>query len=173
MLGDFENAVENWEVSLTLKPGFAAMSNLGSAYYFRGDYQRALEIYKQAIEINQSDYRMWMNAGEAALHSGVDPASYYRQSVLLGEQQLQINPDDAEIVSAMAQSHAALGDSARALQLINQSLLLGSGNVYVLYDVAVAYSRLGNLEAMNATLKQMKNNGYSAVLIEKDANFKQ
>lgn len=170
MLEDFENAIVNWEASLLLQTTYTALSNLGSAYYFEGDFEQALGSYEKAIEINGNDYRLWLNAGEAAFHGDKEPDPYYRQSIALAEAQLAINPDEPEILSSLALCYASLGQMKTAQEHINRARAAGN-DIYVLYDVAVAYSRFGDTVLMKQTLEKMISNGYSATLIERDANF--
>ncbi len=170
MMEDFENAIINWEASLRLQITFTALSNLGSAYYFEGDFEQALGSYEKALEINAKNYRLWMNAGEAAFHGAGQPGTYYNQSIALAKAQLAINPDEAEILSSMALSYASLGEVDIARDHIIRALT-DENDIYVLYDVAAAYSRLGEVELMNQTLEKMISKGYSTTLIERDANF--
>jgi tetratricopeptide (TPR) repeat protein len=171
MMEDFENAIIIWEESLGLQITFTALSNLGTAYYFEGDFSQALISYKKALDINAKDYRLWLNAGEAAFHGGREPEPYYNQSIALAEAQLAINPDEAEILSSLALSYASLEQADIARGHISRALTY-ENNIYVLYDVAAAYSRLGEAEQMEQMLEKMISNGYSKTLIERDANFK-
>jgi tetratricopeptide (TPR) repeat protein len=170
MMEDFENAIIIWEESLGLQVTFYTLSNLGSAYYFRGDFRAALNSYEKAIEINERDYRLWLNAGEAAFHSEEKSGPFYNKSITLAEAQLAINPDEAEILSALALCYASLGQFDIARDHIKR-LLSDENDIFVLYDVAAAYSRLGEVELMKQTLEKMISNGYSTTLIERDANF--
>jgi tetratricopeptide (TPR) repeat protein len=172
MLEDFENAIVNWEASLRLERTFSALSNLGSAYYFKQDFKQALTSYEQAIEINSRDYRMWLNAGEAAFHGKQGADRFYRQAIRLAEAQLKINPDEAEIQSALALCYASLGEAITARRHIDNALIYGGNDIYVLYDVAVAHARLGETSVMNETIQKMISIGYSPTLIDRDANFK-
>lgn len=171
MLEDFDNAVANWEASLRIESSYSALSNIGSAYYFRGDFEQALISYGKAIEINASDYRIWMNAGEAAFHAGKTTEEYYQKAIELAESGLAINPDHAETLSALAQCYASVGDEIKAQLYIQRALRSAGNDIYVLYDVAVAYSRLGDSSSMADTLNRMVANGYSRTLINRDANF--
>ncbi len=173
MLEDFAGAIRNWEISLQGSEHYAALSNLGSAYYYEGNFEQALATYKRAIELNDSDYRLWLNAGEAAYHLSGEPAEpYYAKAVELGSVRLGVNPDAAEVLSALALANSSLGNEADGRRQAEQALVNGSSDIYILYDVAVAYSRLGDVEQRDKLLKQMVANGYSETLIARDANFK-
>ncbi len=172
MLEDFPRAITAWELSLAIEPNYGALSNLGYAYFMEGKFLQALASYKQAIAINEGDYRMWLNAGEAAFHCDVDEMPYYTKSMELAQRQLSINPDAADVLSALALTTATVGDKASSKDYVYRAQIADGNDVYVLYDVAVAYSRMGLMEERDKTIEKMLLNGYSKTLIGMDANFK-
>ena len=86
---------------------------------------------------------MWLNAGEVTYHSDIDEMPYYQRSLALAKSQLEVNPDEASVLSALALTNAALGDAGAANKFITLALSAGGNDVYVMYDVAVAYARMG------------------------------
>jgi tetratricopeptide (TPR) repeat protein len=172
MIEEFGKAIEYWERSLSQQPNYAALSNLASAYYFDREFDKAVDAYQQAIAINNSDYRLWLNTGEAAFHSENHEArGFYEKCIELGEPRLAVNPDDTEVLSALALANASVGEDGRATDFIERALEKGGNDIYVLYDIAVAYSRLGETGRRDEVLGRMVASGYSNTLIAKDANF--
>ncbi|XOV86284.1 MAG: TIR domain-containing protein [Pseudomonadota bacterium] len=171
MMAEFERAITEWEKSVAAEPNYAAYSNLGSAYFFARRFDLALTAYQKASQINDKDYRMWLNSGEAAHYlPNEDSRPFYQKAVQLAKAAWRVNPDAADVLSALALAHASLGDKTQARDYIAEALQR-SRDIYVLYDVAVAFRRLGEQGETDALIKEMVASGYSRVLIEQDANF--
>ncbi len=171
MQGDFERAIGKWEKSVAAEPNYAAFSNLGSAYFFERRFDLALTAYQQASKLNDNAYRMWLNSGEAAHYlPDEDSGPYYSRAVQLAKEARTVNPDAADVLSALALATATVGDSAEAEHYIEEALAR-SRDIYVLYDVAVAFTRLGERSNAKSTLQEMIHKGYPQLLVDKDVNF--
>ena len=148
------------------------LSNLGSAYFFNGEFKKAAVIYQKAVKLHPSDARLWANAGEAAMQTNVDATPYFKKAIELTTAQLKVNPDHSDALSLAASSYAAVGDRSESRRYIARVLDEGHPDVYALYDVAVAYTRLGDETDRQKTLDRMVAMGYSKELIARDANLK-
>ena len=169
----FDDAVVHWRRSADLDQNAQTWSNLASAHYFEGNLVEALDAYQHAIDLDESDYRLWLNAGEAATHvSGADAEPYFARASELGEQLRQINPDANEVISALALASAALGNEAQARALLDELSGKESLEVDALYDMAVTHTRLGDARAARAAITTLVAQGYPRSLVDRDANFK-
>jgi eukaryotic-like serine/threonine-protein kinase len=56
-----EKAELAFKKSLELSPTYAAYANLGNLYMGEGRYNEAAETTRKALELNGSDYRVWVN----------------------------------------------------------------------------------------------------------------
>jgi len=56
-----EKAEAAFKKSLELSPTYAAYANLGNLYMGEGRYSEAAEATRKALELNGSDYRVWVN----------------------------------------------------------------------------------------------------------------
>jgi len=171
MAEEFDKAISAWNASLSSEPTSHSLSNLGSAYFFNGEFDAALTTYTRAIELAPTDARLRANSGEAAVQLGIDAAVHYEKAIQLATEQYKINPDNGEVVSLLASSYAALGDQNQAQEYINRALALASDDVYVLYDIAVAFAHLDKVEKKNEMIVRMIALGYSETLIQRDANL--
>lgn len=146
-LGQTERASDMWQHSLAIEPNFGALSNLGAAYHVAGEYGLAAEKYRAAIEMNDRDYRLWLNLGSAlhelpgrdaemlkALETGID----------LGEKQRAINPHNAELLSNLADAYSLTGEDTRATRLMNEALELDSGNVQIQLVAGTVFEEIGD-----------------------------
>lgn len=171
MAEKFDQAIDAWNESMASQPTRYSLSNLGSAYFFNGEYEKALTTYERAAELSLHDPRVWANTGEAAMHAGKDATSYFQKAVDAATEQFRINPDNAEVLSLLASSHAALGNREQAESFIDRALGAAADDVYVLYDIAVAYAHLGKLKQRDEMISSMIALGYSETLIDRDANL--
>lgn len=171
MAGDLPNAIKAWRASLQSGVTAPALSNLGSAYFFSGEFQKAAESYRKAVALHPNDARLWANTGEALVQTGKDGTPYFKKALGLTLAQLKVNPNLGESLSLAASSYAAVGNAADSRKYIAKALTVAQHDVYALYDVAVAYTRLGDTVHRQQTLDRMVSMGYSRELIEKDANL--
>lgn len=168
----FDQAVAAWESIADADRNDRVLSNLGSAHFFRRDYVRAAEMFGQAIAMAPENHEYWSGMGEAMAQAGAgDYQANFRRALELAETRLTINPNDALMLSAVATYQAALGDSDAVDRVINRLHEIKADGVYVTYDIARAYARLGrNTEALE-TMNQLVSLGYSRTLLSLDANF--
>lgn len=118
--GDNTQASAAFERSLQIKPNYPALSNLGTLRFYSGAYAEAADLYRHAVELDPSDFRLWGNIGDALSAASVDPIEaqeYYREAALRAERYLKISPDDAQGFSELAWYSANLGDKAKALEM--------------------------------------------------------
>ena len=109
-----------FERSLQIKPNYPALSNLGTLKFGAGAYAEAADLYRHAVELDPSDFRLWGNIGDALSAASVDPVEaqeYYREAALLAERYLKIRPDDAQGFSQLAWYSANVGEKAKAREM--------------------------------------------------------
>lgn len=172
MLADYPRAIDAWERAVETMPTALALSNLGSARFFEGDFEGALDAYERALDLSDGDYRWWMNAGDAALQvPGVDARRYFVRAQELAQAAFEVNPEATEVLSALALARASSGQTAAALADLELLEARDDLGLYAVYDVAVAYRRLGEVAAATAQLDELVRLGYPRELLLKDANF--
>ena len=173
LLEDFDLAIEAWELSLEQETNVIALSNLGSAYLFNGQFDRAADSYTKALEIRPENDRFWSNLGESLMFAEEPHKEYFAKAITLAEERLAINPDDIEAISGLSIYHATLGNRPEALKYSEKALQLAGKDVYTVYDLAVARARLGDKDETAALLLKLIGMGYSRTLVNRDANFNQ
>lgn len=154
MAGRFREAAEAWEKAIAIRPGRSVYSNTGTMYFFLGEYDKAADRYALAANFAPNDYIVWSNLADAYYFgenfSQVAGVTYKRALALL-EEQLSVNPGDAEAISMAAHCNARLGNREKALEYIARALEKASDNMYVYYNSALVHAQFGQTaEALDA-----------------------
>jgi tetratricopeptide (TPR) repeat protein len=154
LAGKFRDAAEAWEQAIAIRPGRSVYSNTGTMYFFLGDYDKAADRYALAANFAPNDYIVWGNLADAyyfgdkyAPVAGVT----YKRALALVEQQLKVNPRDAEAMSFAAYFNARLGNREKALEYDARATENASDNMYVYYNSALVHAQFGQAnEALDA-----------------------
>ena len=107
----------------------ASLTSLGNAYDSLGDYQRAIALHQQSLEI---EHQIGNRRGEAAclgnLGNAYDSLGEYQQAIALHQQQLEIarqigdRGGEANSLGNLGNAYGSLGEYQQAIAFLQQSL---------------------------------------------------
>lgn len=142
--GDVHQAANAFKRSLAIEPSYSALSNLGTLYYQTGDHAEAARLYRQAAELDDKDFRIWGNIGDAlaAQAHDAEAARHYRRAADMAERYIAIKNDDAEALATLAWYQANLGDGSAARELVFHAEALGSQQGEVAFFAAQTFALL-------------------------------
>jgi tetratricopeptide (TPR) repeat protein len=172
--GRWKDCIPYLERAIQLQPSFDSYSNLGSAYYELGRYPEAIQMYEKAVQLNGNSTVALRNLAQAYRRAGQEQQalSAYDRAITAAYNQLQVNPQNAEVMGTLAMCYAAKGDLTRAQQLIERARSIDNADNGLMYDEAVVRSLQGHLpEALNS-LKLALQNGTSLEDVMKDPDLK-
>jgi serine/threonine-protein kinase len=172
--GRHADADTAWDKSVALYPTAQALSNLGTARFYNGQYSAAARIYENAIKVSDRDYRVWRNLGAAYYWAPGErgrAAAAYRKAIELVEQERRFAPGDVNLVIELADSLACSGDAARARALVGEAVRMAPETDYVRQLAAGVYETLGDRDAALASLDVAIRNGAPTDQIERDPTF--
>ncbi|MEH2393585.1 MAG: tetratricopeptide repeat protein, partial [Nostoc sp.] len=153
-------AKENWNYQ-------AALILLGNAYYFLGQYQRAIKYYQQSLDIRREiGDRNGEGNSLIGLGNAYNSLGQYQRAIELLQESLEITRDigdrNGEGLSLMNLGNAynSLGQYQRAIEFLQQSLEIsreigdrnGEGNS--LMNLGNAYNSLGQYQRAIEFLQQ-------------------
>ena len=169
-LGDLKAARENLARAVEIGSGYWAHSNLATLEYWEGNYQRAADLYIQALEMDESDYRLWNNAGEA-LRQLVIPdlqgaLTAYRRAAELVNARLERTPNDVELLIDLASYHVQLGDEVAARELLPRILTRDITSSRQMFDLATLYEEFGKRDEAIEWLGRALEAGFPLHVIE-------
>ena len=152
-----EGAEAAFERAVQLDP------NLFEAWYFRarhafarGEREKALRYYREAIRVHPEDYQSPLLMAQTLDDLGQQQQALEarRSGIALAEDHLRIYPDDVRAVYCAANGMAALGETSRARELCARALAIRPSDGMVLYNVGCVYSLLGCREEALAALEK-------------------
>ncbi|HEY5647238.1 MAG TPA: tetratricopeptide repeat protein [Pseudomonadales bacterium] len=172
MIEQFDRAIGAWTKVLALEPSAAAYGNLGSAYYWSGELDKAVDMYSEAVRLHPEDFRWWSSLGDAQLLLGsADARASFERALEQTGQELSINPDNRVADVGRAPILAALGDSEKARAILDRERAVIEHNPELAYVAAVAAARLGDADRAIAYLDAARDLGYPDILIHADPSF--
>jgi eukaryotic-like serine/threonine-protein kinase len=172
-LGNYPQAISALEQSLKLRPTPGAYSNLGTAYYQSRRFADAARNYQEALKFDEKNSDLWGNLADAYQYSGQSPKAVeaFKKQLALIDEQLQVNPNDAERQGDAAACYAMLGDRQNALAHLSRSLELGHGDKDLLFNAAVVYNDLGETGIALEWLQKAFAAGYSSSVVRDSPDF--
>lgn len=175
--GADEEAEQEFEAALRLSPRLYEAYYLYGVHqvYFKGDLDRAAYLFKQAAEVQPSNYQAPLL--QAACYRGAgrkdDARTAYRHGLQLAQRYLELNPDDVRAVYLSANAMVALGEKSRGLEWAALALALAPApSAMVLYNAAAIYALAGEVERALDFLERAVRAGYmQREPIENDPDF--
>ena len=154
-----EEAVPAFKRSIALEDRGIARTNLGTAYYYQGNYEEALTQYRRATELEAEDADNWGNLGDAfmMLRRREDARRAYERALALAQEGVTARPLDAVSRNQLAKYCAKTGRSDCALDEARRAAELQPDNPDIEFTNALARAATGRLtEALDWLEKGVK-----------------
>lgn len=172
-----DEALEVLQQGLQLRPSAMLYGNLGNAQFLRADYVAAAAAFELAVSAdkgNPADYLGWANLADTLLWipgRKEEARKAYEKAKLLLAPRLARSQNDATLASRMALYAARTGDKAKALELIQKSILLAPKDASVYFLAGLGYELLGNRTEALMAISKAKEFGYPASFIESEPDL--
>lgn len=143
--GEIDKARQMFEESLALEGNPITANNLAGIYFWEGMYKEAAEMYEIALEDLSNRYEIWGNYAAATEWSGEAEKSreLYRTAISKAQQQLEVNPNDPQVLADIASYSSDLGNKDTALEFIEKALNIDQDNLRVRQRAVSTYENLG------------------------------
>lgn len=183
-LGRLPEAEKNLERSVQVQPSFASYTDLAEIYKSEGNYQKAIEAGKQAVDLNSTNYLAWGNLGSAYLRAPdgrSEAIKSYMKAIDLAEAARKQSPQDTMLLASLAGFYATIGDAAHALPLLRQAVTLDPDSADILYIAGDGYELLHRRDEAIPLIAKALALGYHSAQFEhepelaalrQDPNFK-
>jgi len=141
-----DRAREMCERSLAIQPNYPAYSNLGYLAFSSSNFGEAVQMYKQALDLDEGDYLTWGNLGLA--HHHMDKVRESRpaleHAVEMGEALLEENPSNPSLMVDLAVYNALLGNRELALDLLGRATTFDIEDSLLMALAGEAYEDAGD-----------------------------
>jgi adenylate cyclase len=159
----YDEAQEEFETAIKLNPKlFEAHYFYARDCYAQGKFDRAAELFAVASEVNSSDYQSPCFQASALKELGRDEestAAFFRAYVA-AEKHLELHPDDARAMYLGAAALVAIGEHEKARVWADRALDTDRNEPAVLYNVACAYSLMGDIDRAIELLGEAIDQGF-------------
>jgi serine/threonine protein kinase/Tfp pilus assembly protein PilF/TolB-like protein len=163
-MGRFESANEYFQKGLEIAPNNAdLLANTGTALFFLGRFAEDVNYTRKAIALQPQKYQYWGNLGDAyrMMPGNADEtAQAYRRAVSLAEQQRAINPNDLDVLNALALDYSRVREPANAQKFLEMALKAGAANVDVLRVACLVQIEAGKKKEALQWLEKAVRAGY-------------
>ena len=168
-IGQFAKADEYLRRALALAPADADLySNAGTASFFLGRFEEDVAYCKKALELRPQKYDYWGNLADGYRMipgRSANAAASYKQAIQLAEKQLQINPNDSDVLSSLATYYARTNDPVGARKYLERALKEKPEDVDVLRIACLVYLEESNRQEAMRWLQKAVTAGYARELL--------
>jgi tetratricopeptide (TPR) repeat protein len=164
----YRDAIEQFKTSLLIAPSVPGHSNLGTAYYYAGLYDDAVEEYRKTTQDGGANYRSWGNLADACRWAGREDeaAADYKTAINLLKMDTQMNPALQHATLAMYyvsmrhQGLLSIDDREQARKEIaaaaKDAERPGSPQAEIAFRQVVVYAQTGDLGQAFDALARLK-----------------
>jgi lipoprotein NlpI len=142
-------AIADCTQAILREPTARGHSNRGNAYYVKGDNDKAIADYSEAIRLNPKDAAVFSHRGSAYLAKG-----QHDRAIADYSQAIQLNPKDATAFNNRGNAYYANGDHERAIADYNQVIQIDPKNARSYLNRGLANLYLGASAKAQADLNQ-------------------
>ncbi|MGB5402105.1 MAG: protein kinase [Thermoanaerobaculia bacterium] len=170
---DYESAIDTYERIPRPIPYALLASNMATAYFFKGDMDKAVEYFAMAVELDPKEAELRRNYGDVLLRMGDLEAAEaeYREAVVLMDAKLSVSPGDGVLQRRRAMYSAKAGDCESA---VPAAVALKSGQPqtsYSAHDFAYVFALCGDRDLALEAIRQAIDLGISPELISQEDEF--
>ncbi len=173
-LGRFDEAVVAYRQSLVLRQTPEGYASFGTALYFKGDYQGAIEAYLAGLKLAPDNPTLLGNLGDAYRQASkfAEAEAAYDRAIEKWRTQLLVDPNgkttDAEGLGRLADCLAKRGRTTEAFEAIKRAVALAPRNPRVIYSAIIVHLYSGNRDAAEQWANWTVQNGYNRELLRRD-----
>jgi TolB-like protein/Flp pilus assembly protein TadD len=173
--GRKSEAYQDFEEAIRLNPASFDAHYLYARHRFQGgDFERAVPLYEEAIRLRPDDYQALSLLEGSLLKLGrmEQQAEVARRAMQAIDRQLAIDPQDGRALQLGTTNAARLGLRDKARDLAERALKARPDAFSSYYNVACAYSILGDVDDALALLDRAVQHGRGNLeWIEQDPDF--
>jgi serine/threonine protein kinase/Tfp pilus assembly protein PilF len=168
-----DDAIPCFRRSIALEDRGSARTNLGTAYFYLGNYEEALIQYRRATELEAEDADNWGNLGDAFVMLGrrEEARGAYERGVALARDAVKARPLDAGSRNQLAKYCAKAGQTGCAVEEARRAAELQPDNSEIEFTNALARAATGRHDEALDWLEKGVKHGLGRAQIEYEPFF--
>ena len=137
-----------------------------------GKHDKAIEKFQAALDIRH-DYRVAGNLARAYYFTGkrTDGLEMYKHAIQLGNEELDVNPRNADAHILLARYHAMLLQKEPALEHLEEALRWDGSNWHYLEIAAIVHNQFNDSETALNYLKKALSRGFTTLEMRSEIEF--
>jgi len=167
LAGDFARAAPAFERAIEIQPQANTWINLGLMYYYLGRSDDAVAAMQNALALAPNDHLAWSNLGDILWQAGrFDEANdAFARALELASAELEINPNNPNVIMDLAWAKAMLGEQQAADYDIERAIVMSPDDPYGYYIKGLIELRGGDEDAALDALEGAAAKGYGVVML--------
>ena len=169
--GNTAEAITMVQRAIEIRPSYMAYVNLGTEYSHSENYPAAVEAYKNALEIDATDWLAWGNLAQVYFWmNGMDAQAEetFEHAIALAETAKRQSSRDPYVYSDLALYYAKTGQSELAVQRLDTAIALAPDSGEIFAAAAETYEIIGQRDkAVEMALRSFEL-GFSRQKLQRD-----
>jgi protein O-mannosyl-transferase len=139
---DWRDPVRFYEKNISLGGKSARVyTNLGMGYSDQKQYERAIDSYNKAIELEREIFPPWYNLGNVYRDLGD-----FEKAIENYEKSIEINDQFPPVYMNIAMIHVQEKKNEKAIDVLKKALEINPNNIQIVYNIGMIYLELGDKE---------------------------
>ena len=170
LMGRLDEAEEQFQRSLEVRPTALAYRNLGYLGLMRQSYDEAIVALQRAISLGPDDWWSWRWLAHAQHWRGENlrARESWERVVELLESRLALNPTNQDALCGAAEALVALGETEAGVRNLDFLGSLDLNRAYNLYWMGRIYEMLGSRRAAMQYVTLALERGFNAATVAND-----
>lgn len=155
--GDLSVAIGQYKQAIEVKADSIDLSNLSIAYSLQGEFEQALIVAQQAVDMNPEHVSFRLNLADIEKSLKLSesyPANYLKVIELTQSQQT------LDSLLEAAQAYSQLGEAKLALQALNKAISIAADHYEYVFTAALVYSVIGEYQSALMYIEKSLSIGY-------------
>jgi tetratricopeptide (TPR) repeat protein len=160
--------------ALAQEPTADVATNLGTVYFYLGQFPAATRAYREACKLSPKDNLLWANLGDALQQDGKlsEAKAAYAQAAALALAALQVSPDNSQLLSALELYSAKEGLFHKAQEYEDKVLRIAPHDLLVLLQAAMSQELAGRRQKALQFVEKALEAGASLQTIDRTFELK-
>ncbi|MDA2939193.1 tetratricopeptide repeat protein, partial [Acidobacteria bacterium AH-259-A15] len=159
-MGQWSRASAVLERSIGIRASAEAFTNLGTAYFWQGEFRKAVNHFQMALVQTSTeqrlDFTLYGNLADALYWAPGErekAAPQYRKAIEMAEAALMESPRDITVLGRLAVYYAMIEDRESAYDKLQKVLEITPRNAKAKFKAAVIYRKFGEVDEALKCLK--------------------